>query len=98
MKYTIVLLSLSCLLFLIRQPVVRIGPLLGGSRSAKLLSCLSTPITMDGMRTAQVSRKTNETDISVDLNLDATPGSGIAQVINVSTGIGFLDHVLRPLI
>jgi hypothetical protein len=51
-------------------------------------------------RVATVSRKTNETEIHVDLNLDATPGSGITQVIKVNTGIGFLDHVtviLLPL-
>ena len=46
-------------------------------------------------RVATVSRKTNETDIHVDLNLDAVPGSGITQVIKVNTGIGFLDHVTR---
>lgn len=45
-------------------------------------------------RVASVSRKTSETEIQVDLNLDATPGSGITQVINVKTGIGFLDHVV----
>lgn len=48
---------------------------------------------MSEPRVAQVTRKTNETDVSVDLDLDATPGSGVAQVIKVSTGIGFLDHV-----
>jgi len=53
---------------------------------------------MDGARVATVSRKTNETEIHVDLNLDATPGSGITQVIEINTGIGFLDHVgLIPL-
>lgn len=44
-------------------------------------------------RVATVSRKTNETEINVDLNLDAVPGSGITQAIKVNTGIGFLDHV-----
>ena len=39
-------------------------------------------------RTAKVTRKTKETDISVELNLD---GSGRAAV---STGIPFLDHML----
>ncbi|GHF15193.1 imidazoleglycerol-phosphate dehydratase [Kordiimonas sediminis] len=43
------------------------------------------------MRTASVARKTNETDISVDLTLD---GSG---TYDVKTGIGFLDHMLEQL-
>lgn len=43
------------------------------------------------MRTAKVARKTKETDISVELNLD---GSGNYEV---ETGIGFLDHMLEQL-
>jgi len=43
------------------------------------------------MRTASVERKTKETDISVELNLD---GSG---TYDVETGIGFLDHMLEQL-
>lgn len=43
------------------------------------------------MRTAEVSRKTRETDIHVKVNLD---GSGVAEV---DTGIAFLDHMLRSL-
>lgn len=42
-------------------------------------------------RTARVDRKTEETDIHVELNLD---GSGQWQV---STGVGFLDHMLALL-
>ena len=43
------------------------------------------------MRTATVSRKTQETEISVNLNLDGT-GS-----YEIGTGIGFLDHMLEQL-
>ena len=39
-------------------------------------------------RKAVINRKTNETDISMTLNLD---GSGKA---NITTGIGFFDHML----
>lgn len=43
------------------------------------------------MRTASMDRKTKETEIAVDLNLDGT-GS-----YDVETGIGFLDHMLEQL-
>lgn len=43
------------------------------------------------MRTATLERKTNETEISVELNLDGTG------VYDVHTGIGFLDHMLEQL-
>jgi len=41
------------------------------------------------MRTARIERKTHETDILVEVNLD---GSG---QFDVSTGIGFLDHMVE---
>ena len=40
------------------------------------------------MRTAQISRKTAETDIELTLNLD---GSGKSEIVS---GCGFLDHML----
>jgi imidazoleglycerol-phosphate dehydratase len=43
------------------------------------------------MRNAIYQRKTNETDIQVEINLD---GNGKA---NISTGIGFLDHMLEQI-
>lgn len=43
------------------------------------------------MRKAEIARKTNETDISVAVNLDGTGAHDMA------TGIGFLDHMLDQL-
>ncbi len=43
------------------------------------------------MRTAEISRQTNETKIRIQLDLDGTGK------YNVSTGIGFLDHMLAQL-
>jgi imidazoleglycerol-phosphate dehydratase len=43
------------------------------------------------MRTAALKRKTKETDISAEVNLD---GAG---VFDISTGVGFLDHMLEQL-
>lgn len=43
------------------------------------------------MRTAQIRRKTNETDIALTLDLD---GTGIS---SINSGCGFLDHMLTLL-
>lgn len=43
-------------------------------------------------RKAVVTRKTNETQITVEINLDAT------NIGNAKTGHGFLDHMLEQLI
>ncbi|HEX4958895.1 MAG TPA: bifunctional histidinol-phosphatase/imidazoleglycerol-phosphate dehydratase HisB [Lacibacter sp.] len=44
-----------------------------------------------GLRTVHHERNTNETQISIDLNVD---GSGKA---NISTGLGFFDHMLEQI-
>ena len=41
------------------------------------------------MRTGTITRKTSETDIAVEVNLDGTGA------YEVSTGIGFLDHMIE---
>ncbi len=46
---------------------------------------------MTAARTAQIRRETGETKITLGLNLD---GAGLAQL---STGIGFFDHMLNLL-
>ncbi|PLW76241.1 imidazoleglycerol-phosphate dehydratase HisB [Cohaesibacter celericrescens] len=43
------------------------------------------------MRTATISRKTNETHISLSIDLDGTGA------YNIATGIGFLDHMIDQL-
>nr|WP_321481592.1 imidazoleglycerol-phosphate dehydratase HisB [uncultured Cohaesibacter sp.] len=43
------------------------------------------------MRTASITRKTNETDISLSINLDGTGSYAI------DTGVGFLDHMIDQL-
>ena len=43
------------------------------------------------LRTVHLERKTNETDIVIDLNID---GSGKAKI---STGLGFFDHMLEQI-
>jgi imidazoleglycerol-phosphate dehydratase len=43
------------------------------------------------MRTSTLSRKTNETEITISINLD---GSGRHEI---ATGIGFLDHMLTHI-
>ena len=40
-------------------------------------------------RTSSIDRKTNETDIQLELNLDGTGKS------TIDTGVGFLDHMLE---
>ncbi len=44
-----------------------------------------------GARKAKIERKTNETDISVSINLDGTGK------YEITTGIGFFDHMLEQL-
>ncbi len=43
------------------------------------------------MRTASIARKTNETEISVSINLDGTGAH------KMQTGVGFFDHMLDQL-
>ena len=49
------------------------------------------PRESDSLRQATVKRKTQDPDISATVNLD---GSGVS---DISTAIGFLDHMLDQL-
>ena len=42
-------------------------------------------------RTSQIARKTNETDVCIEINLDGTGQS------DISTGIAFFDHMLNQI-
>ena len=42
-------------------------------------------------RTAQIARKTSETDITLDLTID---GNGVS---DIATGVGFFDHMLTHI-
>ena len=46
---------------------------------------------VDAPRVGRVRRKTRETDLNVEVDLDAPPGAEVA------TGIGFFDHMLEQL-
>jgi imidazoleglycerol-phosphate dehydratase len=48
---------------------------------------------MAAPRQAQIHRKTSETEIEVSIDLDCPSGPNVKQIIDISTGIGFLDHV-----
>ena len=54
----------------------------------KMNQCGERKAVTDMDRIAKLTRKTNETDITMELNLD---GSGKYEI---DTGIGFLDHML----
>ena len=65
-----------------------------------VVPCLTAAsvVTTMSRRQASISRQTSETQIEVSIDLDCAAGSGVKQVIDVSTGIGFLDHVCFPVI
>ncbi|KAJ1835426.1 imidazoleglycerol-phosphate dehydratase [Coemansia sp. RSA 2703] len=51
---------------------------------------------MSTERSATITRKTNETDIKVSLQIGSLD-SASEQTIDISTGIGFLDHMYHAL-
>ncbi len=56
--------------------------------TVKLLAAANEDLTL---RKARIERKTKETEISVEVNLDGTGA------FSVSTGVGFFDHMLEQL-
>src|SRR3546814_11837607 len=59
--------------------------------SADIVAWNDSPAIGCGMRSADIHRKTAETSIDVELHIDGTGE------YEVSTGIGFLDHMLEQL-
>lgn len=59
-----------------------------------IASTMSASYDSKSIRTATVTRKTAETNISCTITLDHAPG--VKQDISIKTGIGFLDHVSSP--
>ncbi|KAJ1903509.1 imidazoleglycerol-phosphate dehydratase [Coemansia sp. S100] len=51
---------------------------------------------MAQVRSANIARKTNETDIKISLSIDMADASA-EQIIDINTGIGFLDHMYHAL-
>jgi imidazoleglycerol-phosphate dehydratase/histidinol-phosphatase len=79
-------------------------PLLGGAEISDKIEALKDTVALEtkdwrdvymflksGLRKVQHERNTNETKISIDLNID---GNGNA---DISTGIGFFDHMLQQI-
>jgi imidazoleglycerol-phosphate dehydratase len=68
--------------------LARTGP---GVWRGRLLAAKPAPFKEIVMRTGKVTRATKETEVTLSVNLD---GTGRAEI---STGIGFLDHMLELL-
>src|ERR1700740_3624826 len=59
--------------------------------SGRMVAKRRVPAYCTAMRTGEIHRETKETDIRVRVNLDGTGA------YNISTGIGFFDHMLEQL-
>jgi hypothetical protein len=56
-----------------------------------LLNIVVVVVMAEARRTAKVARKTKETDIEVEIDLDGTGNH------EIDTGIGFLDHMFAAV-
>lgn len=89
--------NLGCKAILLQKPLVDLGNLLEKDDLKSVCALITdnwdniTSFLFAGERLSVISRKTHETDIHIELNLD---GNGNT---NIQTGLGFFDHMLEQI-
>ncbi len=84
--------NLGCKAIILRSRFTEKEPETAGSQVCYVDSWQkATELIYAGMRKAEIHRKTSETDVFVEMNLD---GTGHA---DIRTGLGFFDHMLHQI-